>query len=80
MPKCLTQSQKWNSVPAMTTESPTQRLASILLGRPLDGWIADQRAAGRSWRLVARDLYEATNGQIDVTHETVRTWFGSEAA
>lgn len=64
----------------MTTETPTQRLASILLGRPLDGWIADHRSAGRSWRLIARDLYEATNGQIDVTHETVRGWFTQDAA
>lgn len=64
----------------MTTETPTQRLASILLGRPLDGWIAERRAAERSWRLIARDLYEATNGQIDVTHETVRAWFVQDAA
>ena len=60
--------------------TPTQRLAGLLLGQPVDRWIAERRKAGRSWRLVARDLYEATNGQIDVTHETVRTWAEDVAA
>jgi hypothetical protein len=60
--------------------TPTQRLAGLLLGRPVNQWIAERRAAGRSWRLVARDLYEATNGQIDVTHETVRVWSEDVAA
>jgi hypothetical protein len=58
----------------MNTPSPTQRLASILLGEPVTTWVARQRSAGRSWRLVARDLYERTGGQIDVTHETLRLW------
>jgi len=54
--------------------TPQQKLARLLLGRPVDQWIQERRAAGRSWRLITRDLYEATNGQIDVTHETVRAW------
>lgn len=54
--------------------TPNQRLAEIILGRPVDDWIRERRATGRSWRLIARDLYEATNGQIDLTHETVRGW------
>jgi hypothetical protein len=32
---------------------------------------------GRSWRLIARDLHEDTGGQIDVTAETLRSWFAS---
>lgn len=61
-------------------QTPTQRLAGMLLGMPIHEWIEQRRSAGRSWRLVARDLYEATNGQIDVTHETVRVWFEDVAA
>ena len=34
----------------------TQHLADLLLGRPVEAWVSDQRAAGRSWRLVAREL------------------------
>ena len=40
----------------------------------METWIHERRAAGRSWRLIARDLYEATNGQIDVTYEALRRW------
>lgn len=58
----------------MVQGTPTQRLASVLLGRPVQDWLSDRREAGRSWRLVARDLYEATNGQIDITHEAARKW------
>lgn len=64
----------------MPTQTPTQRLASILLGRPLSGWIEERRNEGRSWRLIARDLFDATNGQIDVTHETLRAWSDRDAA
>lgn len=64
----------------MPTQTPTQRLASILLGRPLGGWIEERRNQGRSWRLIARDLYEATNAQVDVSHETLRLWYGRDAA
>lgn len=60
--------------------TPTQKLASMLLGRPVDEWIRSRRTAGRSWRLVSRDLYEATNGQIDVTHEAIRRWVADRDA
>jgi hypothetical protein len=63
-----------------TDQTPNQRLASLILGQPVQSWIITRRTAGRSWRLVARDLYEATNGQIDVTHETVRNWAEQVAA
>lgn len=55
--------------------TPTQRLAGHLLGRPLAEFVAEQRRGGRSWRLVARDVLEATEGEIDVTGETLRGWY-----
>lgn len=61
-------------------ETPTQRLASLLLGSDVRGFIAEKRGEGRAWRFIARDLYDATDGQIDVTYETLRQWFGEAAA
>lgn len=67
----------------MTTPStPTLRLADLLLGDqgPLEEFVRSRRASGRAWRLVARDLYEATNREVDVTYETLRSWFPDEPA
>ncbi len=49
----------------------------VILGEDLDRWISAKRDEGRSWRLVARDLFEATDGEIDVTYETLRAWYAS---
>lgn len=59
------------SVP--TNVSVTQRLADTLLEGQLEQFVRSRRAQGRSWRLISRDLYEAT--QVDVSYETLRTWF-----
>ncbi len=56
------------------------KLASILLGQDVREWIAGRRNDGRSWRLISRDLYEATNKQVDVTHEAIRSWAVEDAA
>jgi hypothetical protein len=63
-----------------TTETATQRLASLLLGQPVTAWIAQERSEGRSWRQVAADLKVATNGQIEITHEAARGWHEEIAA
>jgi len=55
-------------------------LASLILERPIEEWIAERRAAGRAWRRVERDLLEATGGRVDVTHETLRTWAPDQPA
>ena len=55
-------------------ETPTQRLASLLLEQPVTDWIADKRAAGLSWRVIARELHASTQGAVDVTAETLRGW------
>lgn len=59
--------------------TPTARLAEHLLGEPVANFISSRRAEGHAWRIVARDLYEATGGQIDVTYETLRSWFPDES-
>lgn len=56
--------------------TPTRRLADLLLvDVSLDEFVASRRARGRAWRLIARDLWEATHGEIDVTFETLRQWY-----
>lgn len=60
--------------------TPTHRLADHLLPTTLADFVQERRAAGRSWRLVARDLHEDTGGQIDITAETLRSWFGERVA
>ena len=57
--------------------TPTQLLADTLLP---DGGVAKFIAARReqdkpaSWRSIALDLRDATDGRVDVTPETVRKW------
>ena len=58
----------------MPTITPTQRLASLILGEPVVGWLEARRAEGLSWRLIARELEKRSNGQLDITHETLRLW------
>ena len=53
----------------------TRKLADVLLGGELENFVRSRRADARAWRLIERDLYEATSGQVDVTFETLRTWF-----
>lgn len=61
----------------MPTGTPTQQLANHLLGGTLEQFVKERRP-GRAWRLIARDLYEATG--IDVTYETLRAWYGDDEA
>jgi len=58
-------------------QTPTHRLADVLLPTTLAEYVAGKRESGRSWRLISRDLYEETAGQVDVTAETLRSWFGT---
>ena len=63
-----------------TTETTAQRLASITLGQPVHDWIAARRAEGASWRQIAEQLRQQTNGEIDLTHEACRRWHGDHQA
>jgi FMN-dependent NADH-azoreductase len=57
----------------METQTTTQRLADVLLDGKLSEFVSARRAKNRSWRLIARDLYEQTG--IDLTYETLRRWY-----
>jgi hypothetical protein len=62
------------------TPTPSHRLADLLLGEqgPLESFVRSRRSEERAWRLIARDLYEATDKQVDLTYETLRAWFPDE--
>lgn len=64
----------------MPTETPTQRLASLLLREPVLPWIQQRRAAGKTWRAIADDLRVMTKGEIDVPHQTLAYWAEREPA
>lgn len=53
--------------------TPTQQLVDLKLDGTLNDFVALRRGAGRSWRLISRDIYEQTG--IDVTNETLRSWY-----
>lgn len=57
--------------------TPAMKLAGMILGQPVDQWIRDRRSEGQSWRTITTNLTAATNGQVDVEHETVRRWAGA---
>jgi hypothetical protein len=58
-----------------TPQTPTRRLADTLLDGRLDEFVTSRRAEGRPWRLICRDLRDATDGAIDITEVTIRSWF-----
>ena len=64
------------------TETPTQRLAAVKLGRPLADYVAEKRTARPQWpwKLIAEQLAADTDGEIDVSHESLRQWYGTEVA
>jgi hypothetical protein len=62
--------------------TPTQQLASLKLGRPLDEYVAEKRSARPrwSWSLIAEQLATDTDGQVSITGEALRLWYGEVAA
>lgn len=57
--------------------TPHQRLAGVLLDRPLADYVAEKRAARPRWpwRLIAEQLATDTDGQVAVSHEALRNWY-----
>lgn len=62
------------------TLTVTQRLAEVLLGRPLDEYVAEKRASVPQWpwRLIAKQLAADTDGKVSVSHTALRRWYGAE--
>jgi hypothetical protein len=54
--------------------SPLYRLADTLIEGGAAAFISDRRREGVSWRRIARDLRDATDGSVDVTEQTLRSW------
>jgi hypothetical protein len=48
-------------------------LADVLLGQPVEEWIAARRPK-TSYRQLTRDLRAATDGRIDITEAAMRLW------
>lgn len=59
-------------VVVMTQPTPLYRLVEVALGRKLDDYVAENRAA-MSWRAMAADLSQRTGETV--TYETLRSWF-----
>ena len=62
-------------MPKITT---TQRLTEIVLGEPLGPFVLSRRPT--AWRVIARDLFFATDGKVDISGESLRAWYGAEDA
>lgn len=58
----------------MSLPHPRQRLASLLLGRDVLDFIEEHYANGTSYRRIAVALRDATDGEIDVSDQTIRSW------
>lgn len=54
--------------------TPTQRLASIKLGRDVAPWIDELRAEGLSYRKINNRLAKLTDFEIDTSETSIRTW------
>lgn len=56
--------------------TPTQRLASLALGVPLEQYVADKRSQSPkwSWELIAEQLAADTDGAVSVSREALRMW------
>lgn len=63
----------------MPSETPTQRLATVLLDTPVSPWVRRRRRQGMSWRAIAIELRDATNGQVDVSPQALINWVGTQA-
>lgn len=63
----------------MQPQTPGQRLASLLLGQPVIPWIRSRRTH-MSWRQIAAELRDKTDGQVDVTAQTLVNWTTADPA
>lgn len=60
-----------------TQQTPTRRLADFIVPGGLDAYVAQHRGRGDSWQRIARDLYLDTDGELDITFQTLASWFAA---
>lgn len=65
----------------MKEMTPTQALATALLCEDVYDWLTARRNATPKWSfaLLASELADATNGQVQVSGEAIRQWLTVEA-
>lgn len=57
------------------TQTPATKLASLVLGEDLEAWVVARRQAGQTWVEISQALAEATDGQVRLSYETLRTHY-----
>lgn len=60
--------------------TPTYRLAKHLLGEDPRTYVETERAAGKTFRAIAREMWLKTDGEIDVSETTIMGWVKNGAA
>lgn len=56
--------------------TPNQALATLKLGRDVVQWVQERRGSDPqpSFQTIANELRAATDGQVEVTDQTIRLW------
>lgn len=63
----------------MRRRSGLWKHANLVVPGGLDDFVLTRRTAGLGWRLIARELWVTTDGEVDLTHETLRRWYPDDA-
>jgi hypothetical protein len=53
-----------------------QQLAELIFDGDLSAFVAEERAKGASWRVIAADVSARLNRRAYVSHESLRQWYG----
>ncbi len=54
--------------------SKLQKSASLILGTSIEKYISKKRKLGSTWRDISRDLYNETDGKINISDVTLIRW------
>ena len=58
--------------------TPKRELADLLIPGGLEAFVESRRPT--SWQRIATEVYLATKGRVELSDETLRTWFPQFAA
>jgi hypothetical protein len=62
-------------MPDSPERSLAQKLAEHVWRGDLEQFVREARKAGRPWRDIAREVWVASKGVIDVSEQTLRNWY-----